>query len=213
MGGSESISSPDLSAARHEGVEHHSGMIPPTIRTARLLLRSWRPSDAPRLRTVLELNLDHLQRWIPEAVYTPVPVTDLEDRLRSYASDFAARRAWRFAMFAGEPGELIGEASLFPRSIRGRGPLEEADRVEIGYWLRADATGHGFATEATQALIAAGMRLSGVKCVEIRCDARNESSAAIPRRLGFSPAPEEAGCPTQTGMVWRLPLAQATDES
>lgn len=133
----------------------------------------------------------------------------MEERLRLYAADFAAQRAWRFGMFIGESGELIGEASVFPRSIHGRGPLEEADRVEIGYWLRADAIGRGFATEATRALIGTGMRLPGIESVEIRCDSRNEPSAAIPRRLGFSLAPESGSSSTQTDMVWRLPLTHA----
>jgi RimJ/RimL family protein N-acetyltransferase len=184
-------------------------MIQPKIATPRLLLRRWSPRDAPRLLIVLEQNLDHLRHWIPEDVYTPVPTGELERRLRSYAADFDAQRAWRFAIFIAESRELIGEVSLFPRSVNGRGPLKDADRVEIGYWLRADATGQGFATEATQALIAACMRIQGVGFAEIRCDSRNESSVAIPRRLGFSLAREEAGSPRQTDMVWRLPLAQA----
>lgn len=56
-----------------------------------------------------------------------------------------------------------------------------------GYWLRADATGRGYATEATRAAMAVAAALPGITRLEIRCDPRNTRSAAVPRRLGFQP--------------------------
>lgn len=175
------------------------------LSTARLRLRRWRRSDASELLPILERNLEHLRHWIPEHVYAPAPVSDLEERLAGYAADFDAARAWRFAMFQAESGDLLGEASLFPRSPEDRVPFGSADRVEIGYWLREDATGRGFASEAVRALIAAASGLPGIGIVEIRCDARNEPSVAIPRRLGFTLAASTE--PAGTGMVWSHKLA------
>jgi RimJ/RimL family protein N-acetyltransferase len=57
--------------------------------------------------------------------------------------------------------------------------------MEIGYWLRTDATGAGYATEAVKLLVRLAFDLLQAERIEIRCDARNARSAAVPRRLGF----------------------------
>lgn len=183
-------------------------MLPHDIQTARLRLRRWRQSDASELLPILEQNLEHLQRWIPERVYSPAPVADLEERLAEYGAEFDAGKAWRFAVFSSDSGELMGEVSLFPRSAEGRVSIESADRVEIGYWLRFDATGRGFASEAVRALMEVAAGLPGIETVEIRCDARNEPSAAVPRRLGFTLA---ESLTANNDMVWTQTLEPKCD--
>jgi RimJ/RimL family protein N-acetyltransferase len=178
-------------------------VVPEDLQTTRLKLRRWRRSDAAELLAILEQNLEHLRHWIPERVYAPAPVSDLEERLAGYSADFEAGKAWRFAMLSADSGELLGEVSLFPRSAEGRVSIDAADRVEIGYWLRRDATGHGFASEAVLALMDLAAGLHGIAAVEIWCDVRNAPSAAVPRRLGFIP-----GEPSARGskMVWSQTL-------
>lgn len=159
--------------------------IPVEFRTERLVLRRWEMADAKRLLPVLETNVDHLGTWIPAHVAAPAPLGDLERRLAGFAADFAAGRNWRFAMFTADGRELVGEASLFPRSAKGRVEFASADRVEIGYWLSSAATGRGYASEAARAMLDLATALPGIRQAEIRCDARNAPSAAIPRRLGL----------------------------
>lgn len=181
--------------------------IPVTLRTGRLLLRPWKATDAPALLPVLEANLAHLAPWIPAHVFTPVPLHELEERLAGFAADFAADRAYRYALLAPDGARVCGEADLFPRDATGRVPLAHADRVELGYWLDAAVTGQGLATEATDALLAIAESLPGMSHAEIRCDPANAASAAVPRRLGFRLAAEEAD--TQ---LWRKELAGAPGE-
>ena len=64
-------------------------------------------------------------------------------------------------------------------------PFDAADRIEIGYWLRADATGQGYATEAARAAVEVALSLPGISRLTIHCDERNAPSAAVPSRLGF----------------------------
>jgi RimJ/RimL family protein N-acetyltransferase len=135
---------------------------------------------------VLEANRDHLGPWIPARVATPAPVPILAERLAGFSADFAANREWRYGVFSLLEGRLLGEVALFPRSAAGRVPFADADRVELGYWLRADETGRGFVTEGATAVLAVASRISRFSRVEIRCDARNAKSAAIPPRLGFT---------------------------
>ncbi len=104
--------------------------------------------------------------------------------------------------------KLLGELSLFPRSATARVPLAESDRVEMGYWLRLDENGHGFVTEAARAALDVAASIERFTCVEIRCDARNEKSSAIPKRLGFQLArtivdPSEPEVQLQ---IWTLAL-------
>jgi RimJ/RimL family protein N-acetyltransferase len=158
--------------------------VPLELRTARLVLRPWRAEDAAALRPILETNNAHLGPWIPVRVSTPAPVPELEKRLAGFAADFAASREWRYGIFTPE-GEILGEAGLYPRTEATRVAYHDADRVELGYWLREDMTGRGLVTEAARALLTIAEGLPRVSCVEIRCDERNAPSAAVPRRLGF----------------------------
>jgi RimJ/RimL family protein N-acetyltransferase len=163
-----------------------TSVVPPEIRTARLLLRPWRAEDAANLKPVLEANWTHLGPWIPPRVATPAPVPILAERLGGFAADFAADREWRYGMFSVATAKLLGEIGLFPRSATGRVPFGEADRVELGYWLRADETGQGLVTEGAKAALAVVASIPRFSRAEIRCDSRNGPSAAVPPRLGFT---------------------------
>ena len=160
--------------------------IPTIIRTERMMMRPWEPDDAPLLEPILRANVAHLAPWIPAHVATPLPSALLAERLRGFAADFAGGRGYRYALLAIEDGRILGEADLFPRSAAGRVPIADADRMEIGYWLDAAVTGQGYVTEAARALLGVAGQLPGIGHVEIRCDARNAPSAAVPRRLGFA---------------------------
>ena len=165
-------------------MRHGTG--PVSLVTARLRLRPWAPSDAPQLLPVLERNQSHLEPWIPPHVAAPGSLAVLASRLSGFAEDFAAGRAFRYALVALDDGRLLGEADLFPRDASGRVPLANADRVELGYWLDRAATGRGFATEAAGALLELARTLEHVTRAEIRCETKNEPSRKVPLRLGFT---------------------------
>ena len=183
--------------------------VPEQLRSARLLLRRWRADDATELAPILEANFAHLARWIPARVATPASVEQLIPRLETYIAAFDAGLEWRYALVAEDVPRLLGEVSLFPRNDVGRVAFDaqEADRIEIGYWLRADATGQGFATEAARAAMDLALSLPGMSRVAIHCDERNAPSAALPRRLGFEHVatieePAHSGSPTARLQIW-----------
>lgn len=178
---------------------------PPThLRSERLLLRRWRADDAARLHPILEVNVEHLKPWIPWTTAEPVPVPELEARLTRFNADFDAGIAFRYAILTLDERTLLGGASLHPRSGDARVPFASADHIEIGYWLRADATGRGYATEAARAMLEVARALPHMDRVLIRCDPRNAPSAAVPARLGFTHA--VAAVPDRETMVWELRL-------
>jgi RimJ/RimL family protein N-acetyltransferase len=91
-------------------------------------------------------------------------------------------------MIAQDDGRLLGEVGLFPRNATGRVAFADADadRVELGYWLRADAIRQGFVIEAASALLDAAFAIKEFSHAEIRCDPRNAPSVAVAQRLGFT---------------------------
>ena len=171
-------------------------------------MRPWRAEDAAALLPILEANREHLGPWIPARVSTPVPLPELAHRLASFGDDFANAREFRYGLFSPDEREVLGEAGLYPRSATMRVPYADADRVELGYWLRRDLTGQGLITEATRALMAIAATMPRMTRAEIRCDARNAASAAIPRRLGFvlETTVTEPGQLPSSLQIWALSL-------
>ncbi|HZW90612.1 MAG TPA: GNAT family N-acetyltransferase, partial [Myxococcaceae bacterium] len=105
---------------------------------------------------------------------------------------------WGFGLFERASGDVVGSVGLHRR--------EAPDALEIGYWIRTDVMGRGFATEAVRALT--GIGLGQAARVEIRCDPRNARSIAVARRAGFrhlttlvGSSTTPAGEPRDT-MVW-----------
>jgi RimJ/RimL family protein N-acetyltransferase len=176
-----------------------------------LTLRPWRADDAEALHPILETNWDHLGPWIPARVATPASIPILVERLNGFARELSGEREWRYAMFTRADSKLLGELSLFPRSATARVPFRDSDRVELGYWLRLDENGNGFVTEAARAALDVVASIERFTCVEIRCDAHNEKSSAIPKRLGFSLAKTivDPAEPEVQLQVWTLPLGDA----
>ena len=184
--------------------------VPLEIRTERLYLRPWRAEDAEALHPILVANYEHLAPWIPPRVATPAIVPLLAERLAAFGTEFDSDREWRFAMLTSDERTLLGEIDLFPRSASGRVAFADADRAEIGYWLRADETGRGLVSEAVRAIVDVAKQTGRFTHLEIRCDARNAPSAAVPKRLGFelaetidepSKGPEAPGVQLQ---IWTL---------
>ena len=180
--------------------------LPRELRTGRLVIRAWRGEDAPELRPVLLANEEHLKRWIPDYVYTAPPLPQLVERLDRFAAKFDAGLEYRYALRDVETGRIVGGMSLFPRDAGARVQLALADRVELGYWLDAAATGRGLVTEGVRALLDAAARaFPAMHLAEIHCHVENAPSNAVPKRLGF-----EAAYMDGLVQVWRRALVSST---
>jgi len=148
------------------------------IVTPRLVLRCWDPRDAPLLKDAIDSSLDHLRPWMPWARHEPQTVAQKVELLREFRGQFDLGADSIYGIFDAGEERVLGGTGLHPRI--GPGGLE------IGYWIRADAAGRGFATESTAALTRVAFEVAGVERVEIRCAPENLASAAIPRKLGYS---------------------------
>ncbi|HVS85337.1 MAG TPA: GNAT family N-acetyltransferase [Gaiellaceae bacterium] len=149
---------------------------PARIETDRLVLRCYEPDDAPLLKDATDSSLDHLRTWMPWVDKEPETVEQKAALIEGFRSSFAAAEDFTYGIF--DPGERrqLGGTGLHPRV--GPGGLE------IGYWIRADATRRGYATEVTAALIRVAFEACEADRVEIRIDPANTSSLGVPRNLG-----------------------------
>ncbi len=152
--------------------------VPDAFETERLLLRAPRPGDGPELCAAITESLAELRPWMPWAQETPSEAR-AEENVRQAQADFLLRRELRFPIFLrSDPATMVGSTGLHRIDWN-------AHRFEIGYWIRSRFAGQGYATEAARGMAAFAFRELEANRVEIWCDARNERSAAVARRLGF----------------------------
>ncbi|HVG45536.1 MAG TPA: GNAT family N-acetyltransferase [Longimicrobium sp.] len=150
---------------------------PERIEHPRFVLRCRDETDAPRVKEVVDRNLEHLRRFMPWAWNEPRPVEEMAARMRDTREKFVRGEEWQFGIFSADEARMLGAIGLH----RGAAP----GTMEIGFWLCQSAEGRGIATEATRILTNLALTRLGAARVEIRCDTRNERSAAVPRRLGY----------------------------
>jgi RimJ/RimL family protein N-acetyltransferase len=155
------------------------GVTPYRIETERLVLRCYDPDDAPALKDAVDRSLDHLRPWMDWTPDAPESLDTVYERLRFFRSEYDRDANWIMGAFdAADESRLLGGTGLHPR--QGDGGLE------IGYWMAADATGNGYATELTAVLTRVGVELLEVDRIEIRVDPANDVSNRIPPKLGFT---------------------------
>jgi RimJ/RimL family protein N-acetyltransferase len=173
--------------------------------TERLLLRRWGAGDAAALKRVLDENVERLKPWIPWAVAAPGTLEEITARIEHWSRDFDDGRNWIWALWGEGGATLLGAIGIYPRDATKRVLIGEADRAEIGYWLTANATGRGYATEAATQVLEVARGLPGITRAEMRCDPANARSIAVPRRLGFREMERfvEGG---EATVVWALSL-------
>lgn len=119
-----------------------------------------------------------LQAWMPWA--TPLPTLEsLETHYREAAANWLWREQLGMVLIRKADGVFVGRSGL--HNIDWSVP-----RVEIGYWVRTSLSGQGYITEAVRGITRFAFEHLGAERVEIRCDARNERSAAVARRAGYA---------------------------
>lgn len=156
-----------------------TGLVPgrvEPITTERLLLRPFSPGD------LADLHAIHSQPDVVRYLYWEARSPD-ESRAaleRHQRHDRLEREGDRLvlAVVRRDTGRLIGEVSL-------RWLSEEHRQGEIGFVFHPDAQGKGYAREAATAVLDLAFGALGLHRVIGRTDARNETSAALMRRLGM----------------------------
>jgi RimJ/RimL family protein N-acetyltransferase len=139
------------------------------LRSARLLLRPWQAADAV---AVAEIMRD------PRMVeYLPLPNPYTAADTATFLESVAADRTGSLELAMVRDGRLVGAVGMVL-------PVRETG-AEIGYWVRSDAWGSGYATEAVRTLARFAFE-HGIQRVRIQVDVGNVASARVALRAGFS---------------------------
>lgn len=142
----------------------------------RLRLRRFTPAD---LTTFVAYRSDpevaRYQDW--DAPYPRADGERLISGLLGQHPDTAGQ--WfQFAVVLRGTGELIGDCASGTDANDPR-------QAEIGFTLRPEFQGHGYATEAARELLGYLFGARSKHRVTARCDARNAASVAVLERLGM----------------------------
>jgi RimJ/RimL family protein N-acetyltransferase len=148
---------------------------PPTLTTARLVLRALGPRDAAAVATGAgDLRVAQYLIQVP----SPYPIALARSWVMHRISWWKLGRGVTYAIALPDaPGALLGTISL-RRYVRDR-------RAELGYWLAAPAWGHGFATEAAHAAIGFAFGELGLARVYAQVIAGNRASLRVLEKLGM----------------------------
>ena len=143
------------------------------IRTRRLRLRALSLDDIDSYLLMVG-NPDVMRYLYEEVMDREAALADLTKRLGSGPPE---EGDWR-NLAVEKDGEFLGQVGISLRSIQHR-------QCEVGYAFRAEAGGHGYATEAAAAMVDYAFTELGAHRVAGRLDARNTASARLLERLGM----------------------------
>lgn len=151
--------------------------IPDRLESERLWLRVPRPGDGAAINQAVRESFEELRPWLPWAATLPT-VTESEEFARRSAVSHLAREAFTWLLWSKQTGDLIGASGMHDLNW-------SVPSMQIGYWVRTSMAGQGYITEAVRTLTRFAFDVLGACRLEIRCDERNERSAAVARRAGF----------------------------
>lgn len=151
--------------------------------TPRLILRSWRDGDAAAFDEAL--NTPAVTRFLG-GLQTREQIESAVDRLRRFESD----RGYCFwAVERRADGAFLGFCGLKRLDAEGA-PDAMRDAPEIGWRLREDAWGQGYAREAATATLDLAFGRFGLDEVYAITLAGNAASWGLMRRLGMVARPD-----------------------
>lgn len=151
---------------------------PDSFETERLRISAPRAGEGQAVHSAILESYKNLRPWIPWAKTMQTP-EQVEEVTRHSAAQFILREDLRLHMWRKTDGKFVGGTGL--HRINWSVP-----RFEIGYWVRSSLEGHGYVTEAVIGLTQFAFQALQAERIEIRCDSRNERSAAVARRAGYT---------------------------
>jgi ribosomal-protein-alanine N-acetyltransferase len=140
------------------------------IETERLVLRPLKATDADAV--LVYMSDAEVCRYTVSGPWGP-------EEARHFAATVHDPEAfhYEFAVVERATGEVVGHAGCEPYG---------SDASELGWILRRDRWGRGYATEAARVVAAIAASLPGVAHVVARCHPDNAASARVMEKIGLA---------------------------
>ncbi|MAF28570.1 MAG: GNAT family N-acetyltransferase [Croceicoccus sp.] len=160
-------------------------LAPFSVETERLVLRDW--TDADREEFLRHTNTPAVMQWLG-GVMDAAKAGSAMDRLLAYQRD----HGFTFWVVSrkDDGGHLSGEVLGFCGLKRANLPPGPVGDVEIGWRLREDAWGHGYAREAAQASLRLAFERFDAPHVIALTVMDNRPSWGLMERLGMKRRPD-----------------------
>ncbi len=152
--------------------------LPEQFETQRLILKAPKTGDGIVINEAIRESHEELKTWLTWADPLPTPEKSEEMNRLSIAS-YLRREVFRMNVHQKSDGMFVGVTSL--HHIDWSVPA-----FEIGYWVRTSLAGKGYAKESVLGITDFAFRVLGAQRMEIRCDTRNDRSAAVAEKVGYT---------------------------
>lgn len=146
------------------------------IETPRLIMRSWKDEDIKEFR---RLNSDEIvMRYFPKTLSDK----EADAFLEAIQEELTAHNYGLYAVEVKENGEFIGFIGFHKATF----DADFTPCIEIGWRLKKEAWGHGYATEGAKACIKYGFEQLGLKEIYSFTAEINKPSENVMKKLGMS---------------------------
>lgn len=143
------------------------------LETERLVLRHMEAEDTDALAAVLSDPI--AMQYYPHAFSRE----EVAQWVARWMASYDANAYGLYAMVLRKTGKVIGDCGHALQNIDGK------SEIEIGYHVRRDLWGHGYATEAARVLLRWAFDTLDLNRVQAETDTRNVASARVLEKLGF----------------------------
>src|SRR3990167_3411438 len=155
---------------------------PMPIITNRLIIRPTEAIDAKILNAAILESFDELRFWMEWCDHKP-DIKETEKYAREAEENWINKNNdepyLQLVILDKHTNEFIGATSFHHYNWK-------IPSVETGYWVRKSKSGHGYITEATNAITQYAFKQLKVKRIALTCDPDNVKSKNIAERLGYT---------------------------
>ncbi|MCP5405316.1 MAG: GNAT family N-acetyltransferase [Pseudomonadaceae bacterium] len=148
------------------------------LETEHFTLRLPHPEDIRAMQLAISMSLPELARWMPRALKGQTQ-KQTRDYIYTQMALFVQDENYLFGMFGKESGAFLGSVELGVR-------IPKIPSYEVGFWVRSDVTGKGYAREAVAAVTDYAFDKLKAKRVFLRCEADNIGSQKVAEACGFT---------------------------
>ncbi|MCB8975901.1 MAG: GNAT family N-acetyltransferase [Ardenticatenaceae bacterium] len=152
--------------------------VPTQIETERLLIRCPQPGDGKALYNAIVQSKEHLSAWLSWADWPNISPRRAEMSVLRNRDRYLKGEDMTMFIFLKPTCELIGGSGLHD-------PDWKVPKFTIGYWQHVAHGGHGYMTEAVNAIADLAFARLGAKRLQLECFPHNTRSIGVAQRCGF----------------------------
>ena len=173
-------------------------LLPDRLDAGEIELQRMRPDMAHAIHEATMASFNELHQWMTWASERPTREA-LSEFLIAAQALFDENEDWNYALVEKVTGDIVGSSGMHQK--------DDPICPEIGYWVRTDRTGRGYATSAAKAIADAAFTYLPINQIKIRMDEANVASASVPPKIGFrllavEVRPRETPGHTGRGFIW-----------